>query len=361
MPGDAFPGPGPGPRTAAAGTRPAAGQAPLRVRANPMLGTYGVTVCAIVHNEMFFLPAFLAHYRALGADRFVILDDRSTDATAAFLAAQPDVMVVESDVRYFEDIAYPPEARALVRETRAVRLWRDQLMDQFCAGQWAVDVDPDELLALPEGGLPAFVAGLEAEGAEAAWGAMVDMYPARVADILGAGADASFDPTTPWFFDGRPHLDPRQPIGDGPKVPRTVYPGSVARLFATWGVLPQGPALVRLKRRLSGYRYEPASIIYKTPVVRWRQGDFFLNCHLTTKPVSMSRVVPMLHYKFTADLGRKIEYALATGGYNQGSRSYRLYASLIERMMRHPEGSFLGRVSRRLTGYRALADTGVAR
>ena len=39
-----------------------------------------------------------------------------------------------------------------------------------------------------------------------------------------------------------------------------------------------------------------------------------------------------MHFKFTADLGRKIEYALATGGYNQGSRSYRLYATLIERM-----------------------------
>ena len=49
----------------------------------------------------------------------------------------------------------------------------------------------------------------------------------------------------------------------------------------------------------------------------------------------------MMHFKFTADLGRKIEYALATGGYNQGSRSYRLYATLIERM-RARDGSFLG-------------------
>ena len=47
-----------------------------------MLGSYAATVCAIVHDEMFFLPAFLAHYRRLGADRFVILDDASTDGTA---------------------------------------------------------------------------------------------------------------------------------------------------------------------------------------------------------------------------------------------------------------------------------------
>jgi len=346
----------------AAAGRPAEGQAPLVVRSNPMLGRYRATVCAIVHDEMFFLPAFLAHYRRLGADRFVILDDRSTDGTAAFLAAQPDVMVVESGLRYFEEIAYPPPLRALVRETRAVRLWRDQLMDQFCAGQWAVAVDPDELLSLPDGGLPAFTAGLEAAGAEAAWGVMLDMYPERVADLLGAGADARFDPAGPWYFDARPHLDPHQPIGAPPAVPRTVYPGSVSRLFAAYRVLPQGSLVRRIRRRLSGYRYEPHQIIHKTPVVFWRPGDWFLNCHLTSKPVSRDRVVPMLHFKFTADLGRKIEYALQTSGYNRGSRSYRLYATLIERMMRDRRGgSFLAPVSRRWTDHAGLLAAGVAR
>ena len=42
----------------------------------------------------------------------------------------------------------------------------------------------------------------------------------------------------------------------------------------------------RLRRRLSGYRYEPHQIIHKTPVVFWRPGDWFLNCHVTSKPVS---------------------------------------------------------------------------
>ena len=107
-------------------------------------------------------------------------------------------------------------------------------------------------------------------------------------------------------------------------------------------MLPQGTPLQRLRRRLSGYRYEPHQIIHKTPIVLWKAGDWFLNCHVTSKPVSRTRVVPMMHFKFTADLGRKIEYALATGGYNQGSRSYRLYATLIERM-READASFLAR------------------
>lgn len=351
--------------TGAAGPLPSAGQAPLVVRTNPMTGRYRATVACIVHDEMYFLPAFLAYYRRLGVDRFVVLDDRSTDGTAEFLAAQPDVMVVESPIRYFEEVAYAPEAKARVRELRAVRLWRDQLMDQFCTGQWALAVDPDEFLAIPGDDLPAYLAGLEAEGAEAAWGVMVDMYPEKVADILGtdagagAGTAAPFSLDGPWYFDGRPHLDPAQER-ESPPVPRMVYPGSVARLFAAWQVLPQGTAWQRLKRRISGFRYEPSQMIHKTPIVFWKAGDFFLNCHVTSKPVSRSRVVAMMHFKLTADLGRKIAYALETGGYNQGSRSYRLYATLLARM-RDAGGSFLAPVSRRYASARDFLDAGVAR
>jgi hypothetical protein len=332
------------------------GHAPLEIRTNPMLGTYAATVCAIVHDEMFFLEAFLAHYRRLGADRFIILDDCSTDGTLEFLAAQPDVMVVGSGLRYFAEVSYPPDVLARIRETRAVRLWRDQMLDQFCAGQWAVVVDPDEFLALP-GDLPTLFASLAAEGAEAAWGVMVDMYPERVRDILGKDT-ARFRLEDDWFFDAKPHLDPKQPR-ETPPVPRTVYPGSVSRLFATWGVLPQGTLVRRVRRRISGYRYQGASPIHKTPVIFWKAGDWFLNCHVTSKPVA-PRVIPIMHFKFTTDLGRKIEYALETGGYNQGSRSYRLYATLIERM-RARDGAFVAKVSRRYRGPGDFAEAGIAR
>lgn len=346
------------------------GHPPLAIRSNPDLarGRHAATVCAIVHDEMYFLPAFLAHYRGLGADRFVILDDRSTDGTAEYLAGQPDVMVVESPIRYFEEVAYAPGERAGILETRAVRLWRDQLMDGFCDGQWAAMVDPDELLVLPGGlSLPAFAARLEAEGAEAAWGAMIDMYPRAIGDITGpaaaaagpGGFDAAGSGGSPWYFDARPHIDPGQ-LREDPAVPRTVYPGSVSRLFARWGVLEQGTLVRRLRRLASGYRYQGASMIHKTPLVRWRTGDRFLNCHVTSKPVSPAHVVAILHFKFTADLGRKIEYAIRSGGYNQGSRSYRLYATLIDRMMRSG-AAFTDRVSRKYTSWKDLQDAGIIR
>jgi hypothetical protein len=334
---------------------------PLRIRSNPMTGTYAATVLAIVHDEMYFLPAFLAYYRGLGADRFIILDDRSTDGTVEYLCQQPDVMVVESDLRYFEQVDYDPATRAGLLETRAVRLWRDQLMG-FCEGQWAAMVDPDEFLVLPDGlTLPGLAGRLDAEGAEAAWGAMIDMYPAAIGDITGAGAaptgPGGFDLGGPWYFDARPHIDPAR-LRETPPVPRTVYPGSVSRLFARWRVLPQGSAVRQLKRRLSGYRYQGASMIHKTPLVRWRAGDRFFNCHVTSKPVSATHAVAIMHFKFTADLGRKIEYALKSGGYNRGSRSYRLYAELIERMI-SANAPFTAKVSRRYHSWKDFQEAGM--
>ena len=63
-----------------------------------------VALFAIVRNEMYFLPHLLRHYRALGLREFCFLDDRSDDGTRAFLMAQPDCVVIESNKTFGEQI-----------------------------------------------------------------------------------------------------------------------------------------------------------------------------------------------------------------------------------------------------------------
>jgi len=43
---------------------------------------------AILRNESFFIQAFLNHYRSLGVQQFLILDDHSNDGTAELLCPQ---------------------------------------------------------------------------------------------------------------------------------------------------------------------------------------------------------------------------------------------------------------------------------
>ena len=185
---------------------------------------------------------------------------------------------------------------------------------------------------------------------------MIDMYPRSVGDLLGE-EEVRFRLGCRLVL--RCAAAPAHPEGLR-TTPKDVYPGSVARLFAELDVLPQDGLVRRLRRRLSGYRYAPHSIQYKTPVVFWKPDDYCLNCHQTNKPVSLTHVLPIMHFKFTADLVRKIGYAVSTGGYNQGSRSYRLYAMLIERM-RDRDGAFVAKVSRRYRDARDLTEAGIAR
>ncbi|CAN5679180.1 glycosyltransferase family 2 protein [soil metagenome] len=346
----------------------AAGFPPLTIRHNPMLGRHALTLCCIMRDERFFLDAFLAHYRALGVDRFIVLDDGSSDGSTECLAAEPDVMLVASPLRYAQQIEYDAALRAQVLETRAVRLWRDQLMNQFCAGQWAIAADADEFLCLPEGLDARALAGrLEREGHDALWGAMIDMYPERIADMQpgpqpggnpggNPGGEARFALDAPWYFDGREHIRPAA----GRAVPRGVYPGSRARLVAEHGVLPQGSLVRRLRRRLSGYRYAPHGMLYKVPLVFWREGDMFRNCHCLTKPVTPDYVLPIMHFKFTVDLQRKVDFAVASGGYSLGSSGYKRIRDLLERM-KAQDAAFLCPISVRYRDYADFARAGIAR
>ena len=91
-----------------------------------------VSVVACVRNEMFMLPHFLAHYRALGVESFLIADNGSDDGTLEFLADQPDVALFSVDTSY-----------SLSRYGVA---WQQALMSNFRVGRWSLVADVDELL-----------------------------------------------------------------------------------------------------------------------------------------------------------------------------------------------------------------------
>lgn len=307
----------------------------LEISSNPMTGHYPLTLCAFVHDEMYFLPAFFAHYRKHGVRRFIILDDASQDGTAEFLAAQPDCMVLRSDVRYFDQ----------VDGQRALYAWRQALLDRFCEGQWTIVADADEFLLPPPGlDFGGVTARLEAAGSDTVWGVMLDMYPSTIGELLDGRA---FRLEDPWFFDGRRHMLVRP----GRKKPVSFYRGSRARLMGAMRMTDARMSpLKRMAVRLGLGGFVKVNVLHKAPLVRWRPGYRFVGSHQVEPFPKTPDLLAILHFKFTADLGRKVSYALASGGYVDGSRQYSSLAELIARMQARDAGFLCGASCRLVDG-----------
>ncbi|MEM6577410.1 MAG: glycosyltransferase family 2 protein, partial [Pseudomonadota bacterium] len=89
-----------------------------------------------LRNEADRLPYFLKHYRALGVDHFLIVDNGSDDGSDQLLLEEPDVSVWSTTASY--------------RDARFGMSWLTWLQMKFGSGHWCLTVDCDELLVYPD-------------------------------------------------------------------------------------------------------------------------------------------------------------------------------------------------------------------
>lgn len=72
---------------------------PVAVRTD-RIGRGALLLFATIRNEAQRLPHFLRHYRALGIEHFLIVDNDSDDGSAEMLAAEPDVSLWRTSASY---------------------------------------------------------------------------------------------------------------------------------------------------------------------------------------------------------------------------------------------------------------------
>ncbi len=121
---------------------------------------------ATVRNEMLRLPYFIEHYRKLGVDHFLFVDNGSTDGTVEYLAEQSDVSIWQTDHSY--------------RLARFGMDWLGWLQMQYGHRRWCLTVDADELLIYPDWqarDLRMLTRFLDTQGVPSFGAMMLDLYP----------------------------------------------------------------------------------------------------------------------------------------------------------------------------------------
>ena len=301
---------------------------------------------AICRNEMYFLPEFLSHYRNIGIDHFVFLDDRSTDGTPDYLASQPDVSILASDFTYGTTVV-PSSGPFAGKSIRMQNLWRNQLLDEYCSGGWAIHCDLDEFLSVPEGrDLPGLVADPEISNGNAVYCAMLDMYP----ETIRAQDDLAFSPSDGWFFDATQHISVR------PNSVRIVYPGARARLFHEHG-LSKNTLGNALKSYAFGYAYPKLNNVRKPVLIRVDGKTHLRSSHAIFGKSHSTAMLALKHFKFCGDLRRRVKQFQQEKAHVHGSREYASMDRLLD-VMEAKGASFLGAISQPADTHRRFVDSG---
>lgn len=254
-----------------------------------------------MRDEILRLPDFLRHYRGLGLEKFIVIDNGSTDGTVECLLDQPDVDLFSC--------AGPFQA------SRFGTYWCTGLLRSMGTSGWVLQADVDEHLVYDgceRHGLDSLVTQLEMAGRRSLPAMMLDMYPPGPIDGASPAPGQRMIDVCP-LFDGEGY----RVTGDAarwevPRNPRYLG-GPRERLFSTGS---------------DRFYCELA----KTPLVRWDADVIYMSNH-TVYPYELNFGGPagcLLHFKLLGDLRDRARDAVARGNHYAGSIEYRRYLSRLD-------------------------------
>lgn len=265
------------------------------------IGAASVLCFMTLRNEMARLPFYFEHYRALGVEHFLVVDNGSDDGSADWLAAQPDASVWTTDAGY--------------KASRFGVDWLTCLQFRFGAGKWCLTADADEILVLPGGrDLPALTRHLDGVGQRSFGALLLDMFPKG--PVNSAAYVPGDDPfKTLCWFDAGPYRAERHRVFNN----LTLRGGTRDRLF--FGDSP-----------------ERAPTLNKVPLVKWTQGTAYVSSTHQILPRALNRVFEpgrvsgvLLHSKFLPNIGEKSQEELSRQQHFENGTLYtEYYKTLIE-------------------------------
>ncbi len=305
-----------------------------------------LTLFAVMRNEMYLLPAFLEHYRKLGIEQFVIVDDASDDGTGDYLARQTDCCTGSTHIRFGQHVSVTdPSHQGL--SGRAGPILKRVVPEHYLNGQHVVIADADEFLLLPESlpNLGDVVHLMQARGWKSVAATLIDFYPATLAELEDPAppADAAALFWRFGLFDAVPFmtLSPgRQPQKSGQTASE--------RLFRLCGIRDIPPTLGFLPHWLMDRLpfKPPGAAWFKTPIINYDGATFMVASHAANVPPPAEIMLAMAHFKFNGDTYRKIQSAIRLKSHARKGRKYTHYEEMLSRMKDRGLGFMCARSTR---------------
>lgn len=287
-----------------------------------------LTAYGIFRNEVYFAEPFLQHYRKIGIEQFIILDDGSTDGTRELLASSGDVTVLSSPFRFGDEVVITDMQR---RKMRVGPVFKSLIPQRFLKGEWALYVDADEFLLLPPPfeTLQQLIAYMANTGDRAALASLVDFYPRTLSSRSPLDQPRSFDDLVAQspFFDAEPLVEAASETGDV----RRLGSGASARLLAAFDIRDVAPFARHwpawMQRLL--WRRNIRAPTFKSPLLKWDDDVHLKGSHRSSIAPSKEILLALAHFKFTPDLPRRISMARDLRSYASKSRRYDHLAELV--------------------------------
>lgn len=248
-----------------------------------------ILIC-VLKDEINKIESFLKHYRKIGVEVFIFLDNNSTDGTGEYLCSQKDAIVYSTKQQY-------SSARRVA--------WINMLLAIYGNNKWCLVVDADELvdyIGSEKYSLPDIIRQAELKHYTRIEGFLLDMYPK---DQLFDGKIKGDYVTRCRYFD------------------RTSYTLKVAER----GLMIQGGSRKRI--------FKGNMELSKYPLFLFTEQDFYASAHYMIPFTNFKNCPVWLairHYKFVDDIDRqKVYNAVETEIYSRNSADYKQYLEVLEK------------------------------